>query len=134
VVGSLRDAIGLVRRRFKDVVIIWLLMLGIGFAWAIIAILVVLPVSLIAAVLVGGIPAGLVYLISRSWLGAAVAGIPLAGLALIIVSSAAGGLYLIFRSAVWTLTYLEVQNAAAGAQPPPESPPALEPESLPAET
>jgi hypothetical protein len=134
VVGSLRDAIGLVKRRLKDVVIIWLLMLGIGFAWAIIALLVVLPVSLIAAVLVGGIPAGLVYLVSRSWLGAAVAGIPLAGLVLIVVSSAAGGLYLIFQSTVWTLTYLEVQNAASGNQPPFESPPALDPESLSVET
>jgi hypothetical protein len=133
VVASLRDAIGLVKRRFRDVVIIWLLMLGIGFAWAIIAILVVLPVSLIAAVLLGGIPAGLVYLISRSWLGAAVAGIPLAGLALIIVSSAAGGLYLIFQSTVWTLTYLEVQKAVPSDQPAPKPPPALDPDVLPAE-
>jgi hypothetical protein len=134
VVASLRDAIGLVKRRLKDVVIIWLLMLGIGFAWAIIAILVVLPVSLIAAVLVGGIPAGLVYLISRSWLGAAVAGIPLAGLALIIVSSAAGGLYLIFQSTVWTLTYLEVQKAVPSDQPAPKPLPGLDPDVLPAES
>jgi hypothetical protein len=134
VVASLRDAVGLVKRCFKDVAIIWLLMLGIGFAWAIIAILVVLPISLIAAALVGGIPAGLVYLISSSWLGAAAAGIPLAGLALIIVSSAAGGLYLIFQSTVWTLTYLEVQNAASSQKPLSDSPPALDQESLPSET
>jgi hypothetical protein len=134
VVSSVRDAIGLVKRRFKDVAIIWLLMIGIGFSWAIIAILVVLPVSLIAAALVGGIPAGLVYLVSRSWLGAAAAGIPLGGLVLIVVTSAAGGLYLIFQSTVWTLTYLEIRNATPADQPPPEPPPALDLESLPAET
>jgi len=133
VIGSLRDAIGLVKRRFKDVAIIWLLMIGVGFCWAIIALLVVLPVSLIAALLVGGVPAGLVYLVSRSWIGAAVAGVPLAGLALIIVTSAAGGLYLIFRSTVWTLTYLEVQDGDTGDQLPLEPSPASDLESLSAE-
>ena len=109
VIASLGDAINLVKRRLKDVVIISLLMIGIGMGWVFIALLVVLPISLIAALLFGGIPAGLVYLISGSWIGAAIAGILLGMLALIVVTSAATALYLIFHSAVWTLTYLEIK-------------------------
>lgn len=123
VIASLRGAIALVRQQFKDVAIIWLLMLGVGFGWGVVALVVVLPVSLIAAVLAGGIPAGLVYLISRSGVGAAVAGIPLAVIALVLVSSAATAFYLIFRSAVWTLAYLHLE--------PPPAADALLPEPAP---
>ena len=133
VIASLRDAINLVKCRLKDVVIISLLMIGIGMGWVLIALLVVLPVSLIAALLLGGIPAGLVYLVSRSWIGAAIAGIPLAMLALIVVASAATALYLIFHSAVWTLTYLEVQGTDNGEREPADNP-TPESQSLPSET
>ena len=120
VVDSLRDAFGLIKRRLKDVVIVSLLMIGVGLGWGLVALVVVLPVSLIAAMVVGGVPAGLVYLVSRSGLGAAVAGVPLAVLALILVSAVAGGLYLCYRSAVWTLAYLEMQKPteAPAADPP----------------
>jgi hypothetical protein len=91
----------------------WLLMFGIAFGWGIIALIVVLPLSLIAAALIGGIPAGLVYLISNSGWGALIAGAPLALLTIIIISSAANGLYLIYQSAVWTLTYLEIRGEEA---------------------
>ncbi len=133
VVDSLRDVFGLIKHRFKDVVIVWLLMVGIGLGWGFVALLVVLPVSLIIAVVVGGIPAGLVYLFSRSGIGAAVAGIPLALLALILVSSFATGLYLIYRSSVWTLTYLQIREAGDEDQEAPETPvpapPPLTPDS-----
>jgi hypothetical protein len=85
-------------------------MLGAGFAWAVVSILIVLPISLIAAALVGIVPAALVYFISDSVIAALVAGAPMAVLVVILVSAAAGGLYLIFRSAVWTLTYLDVRG------------------------
>jgi hypothetical protein len=107
----------LIKRRFKDVLIMWLLMFGIAIGWGIIALIGVLPISLIAAALIGGIPAGLVYLISNSGWGALIAGAPLALLTLIIISSAANGLYLIYQSAVWTLTYLELQKPVAAPQP-----------------
>lgn len=121
VVVSLRDAVDLLRQRFKDVAVIWLLMLGIGFGWALVSLIIVLPVSLIGAVLAGGIPAGLVYLISRSGLGAAIAGIPLGLLVLIVISSMATGFYFIFQSSVWTLTYLQILPAER-PDPPPEEP------------
>lgn len=118
IVESLRDAFGLIRRRLKDVVIVWLLMFGVGIGWGIVSLVVVLPVSLVAAVLVGGVPAGLVYLISRSGWGAAIAGVPLAVLVLVLVGSVANGFYLIYRSAVWTLTYLEIQGTEDRGQEP----------------
>lgn len=110
VIEGLREAVTLIRQRLKDVAVIWLLMFGVGLVWGIGSLIVVLPVSLIAAALLGGIPAGLVYLISQSGWGAAIAGVPLALLALIVVSSAANGLYLIYQSAVWTLAYLELEK------------------------
>lgn len=121
VIDSLREAVGLVRRRLKDVAIMWLLMLGVGIAWAIVSIIVVL-ISLLVAVLLGGIPAGLVYLISQSGWAALIAGAPLALLAIIILPSAATGLFLIYQSAVWTLTYLELQKTEVRDQPPPVTP------------
>ncbi len=133
VVASLRDAFSLVKQRFKDVALVWLLMLGVGIGWAFVALLVVLPVSLIAAALVGGIPAGLVYLISRSGLGAAIAGIPLALLMLIVVSSLATGFYLIYQSAVWTLAYLELQSGDPPHLASAETPPVVE-DPLPSES
>jgi hypothetical protein len=126
VMDGLREAVTLIRQRLKDVAVLWLLMFGVGLIWGIIALIVVLPVSLIAAALMGGIPAGLVYLISRSGWGAAIAGVPLALLALIVVSSAANGLYLIYQSAVWTLAYLELQKPAASSQMP-DIPPDTQP-------
>ncbi|MBE7551577.1 MAG: hypothetical protein HS126_10945 [Anaerolineales bacterium] len=122
VIDGLREAVTLIRQRLKDVAIIWLLMFGVGLVWGIGSLIVVLPVSLIAAALLGGIPAGLVYLISQSGWGAAIAGVPLALLALIVVSSAANGLYLIYQSAVWTLAYLELEKPVASNQTPDDLP------------
>lgn len=122
VINSLREVVALVRHRLKDVAIIWLLMLGVGFAWGIVSLIVVLPVSLIVAALLGGIPAGLVYLISQSGWAALIAGVPLALLALILLGSAATGLFLIYQSSVWTLTYLELQKTEVSSETPPITP------------
>ena len=129
VIASLREAVGLVKQRFKDVAVIWLLMIGIGFGWGILAVFVVLPVSLLAALVLGGIPAGLVYLISRSGIGAAIAGVPLALLTLIMVSSVATGFYLVYQSSIWTLTYLEIRKDEN--QETSDEPSSLEPQVLP---
>lgn len=127
VMDSLRAAIQLLKRRFKDVAIMWLLMLGVGIGWGLVALFIVLPVSLLAVLLIGGIPAGLVYLISNSWVGAAVTGIPLGLLVLILINTAATGFFLIYQSTVWTLAYLQLQQTETAEQgtektPPPEPP------------
>lgn len=133
VIASLREAIDLVKSRFKDVAIIWLLMIGLGIGWGLVSLVVVLPISLIAALLIGGIPAGLVYLISESWIGAAITGVPLGFLVLILISSIASGFYLIFQSTVWTLTYLEIKPGSPELQPPVGELPLPKTDSRPAE-
>lgn len=128
VFDSLREVISLVRRRVKYIAITWLLMFGIGIAWGIASLVVVLPVSLIGAAVVGGIPAAVAYLISDSIVGAAIAGIPLALFVIIVISASATGFYVIFHSAVWTLTYLQVRAEDGDDEPPAEaSAPASEP-------
>ncbi len=120
--ASLGDAWRLVRQNFKDVLVIWLLMLGAGLLWGLLSLFVALPVAAIAALLLGGIPAGLVYLMSSSVLAAAITGGPLALIVLILVMSAASAFFLIFQSAVWTLMYLELPNPvfSAGEKPAPQ--------------
>ncbi len=113
VISSFSDTYNLIKRCFKDIAIVWLLMFGIAIGWGIVAFIVILPVVLIVAALVGGIPAVLVYFISNSWLGAAVAGIPPALVAIVLISTAANGIYMIFQSSVWTLAYLEIQGPGA---------------------
>ncbi len=108
VIDSVRQALSLIRRRLKDVFVVWVLTFGLSIGWFFVALFAVLPVALIAALVVGGIPAALVYFIANSGLGAAIAGVPLALLVLMIVTSVAQGFYLIFDSSVWTLAYLEL--------------------------
>jgi hypothetical protein len=104
-----QETFSFIKRHFKDVAIVWLLMFGVGIAWIFVA-LFILFIALIMAFIVGGIPAGLVYLLSGSGIGAAVAGIPLALLVLILINSFGSAFYLIFQSAVWTLTYLDLRK------------------------
>jgi hypothetical protein len=118
---SISDTFSLVKRRFKDLFIMWLYLFASGIAWIFVA-LIVLFISLLVALIIGGLPALIVYLISKSALGAAVAGGPLALLVLILINGFSSGLYVIFRSAIWTLTYLEVQKPAVEAPKPPETP------------
>lgn len=110
VIASLGEAFGLIKRHFKDVAVIWLLMFGVGFAWVFVSLIVLLPISLIAGALAGGIPALAVYLISNSGIGAAIAGIPLGVLVFILIISLGTMFYLVFQSAVWTLAYLGFQD------------------------
>jgi hypothetical protein len=123
VIESVTTAFALIKRRFKDVFIMWLLMLAISIGWAIVALLI-LFISFLVALIVGGLPALLVYLISESTIGAAVAGIPLALVVIILINSFASGIYLVFHSAAWTLAYLELQitPSEAPAEVPGDTP------------
>lgn len=104
---SFGDTFTLIKHNLKAVFVLWLLMFGIAIGWFFVALLVVLPVALIAALIIGGTPALLVYLFTSSWIGAAVAGGPLALVVLVVIVSFGSGLYVTFQSAVWTLAHLE---------------------------
>ena len=122
VIDSLKDAFELIRNHLKAVALLLLILFGVAIVWAIASFIIVLPVGLITALIVGGIPALIVYLISDSLVGAAIVGGPLALIVLILIGSAAQGFYLIYRSAVWTLAYRQLQNPVETTEPDPPTP------------
>jgi hypothetical protein len=97
----------LVRERFKDVGLMWLLLLAIGIGWFLVMLLVVLVVVL-AAVAVGAGVGFSVYGITHSVGWAIVAGFPLFLAVMIVPLTFLGGLYQVFHSSAWTLAYREV--------------------------
>ena len=104
----------LVRRKPWDIFVMGLILFGLGLGWAVVMAIVVLMLFLIGAV-VGGVPALLVgwtasqwLPITTSWMVAAVVGMPLLVVIVVLPALFLNGLAEIFRSSVWTLTYREV--------------------------
>ncbi len=108
---SIGDAISAgyaqVRRRLRDLGVMWLFMAGIQIAFTIALIPVILLVLMIAGLLGGGLGYA-VYALADSVPWAIAAGLPIFLLILIIPLTFISGLYETFRSSVWTLTYREV--------------------------
>ncbi len=105
----------MVRRRAKDVFLMWLLMFAIGIGFAI----VVFLVTIVALLVAGAIGAGLGYLLFRltdSWAWALGVGLPPFLLLLIVPISIVTGVYMAFQSGVWTLTYRDVAAPVAEGQ------------------
>jgi hypothetical protein len=123
---SLRRGFQMVRENWKNVGVMWLVMIGLGIAWAIvfvIAVIVTLPVVLITSligVIVAAIPillaVGIASLFLSGWLPwivGVVYGLPLF---LIIAFSPwllLGSWQSVFTSTVWTLTYRELKALPA---------------------
>jgi hypothetical protein len=107
VVASFRQGLGLVRASLRDTGLMWLLLVAIGIVWAIVKIPMII-VLVVAAVVMGGVPAALVYLASQSWVAAAVVGLPLFLVVLIPTAAFIEGLFQVYHSSVWTLAYREV--------------------------
>lgn len=114
VMASMRRGLQLVRQRLGDVIVMGLILFGLGLASVIVMIPLFL-VLLMAALVLGGLPALLVgTIISLSvegplpWIIAAIVGAPIfiliIGLPLLFLS----GLIETFRSSTWTLTYREL--------------------------
>jgi hypothetical protein len=101
-----------VRRRLKDVGVLWLLMAGIQIGYMILLV----PVVLVLLALAGLLGAGLGYAVfgladSVAW--AIGVGLPIFLLILAIPLTFIGGLYETFKSSAWTLAYREVAPLAA---------------------
>lgn len=105
VIDSLKAAYSLIRRNLKDVGITVLLLVGVGIAWAMASIILVI-IILLLAVLIGGIPGLVGYMLTQNVAVALIAGVPLFLIVLIIPLTFVSGLYLIFQSAVWTLVFM----------------------------
>jgi hypothetical protein len=123
VMESLSMAFALVKRQWKNVGLMWLVMLGVRIAWAIVFFILVFPlliVSILTAVggvLVAIVPtlltAGVASLLSAPdywpWIFAAIIGLPLFFVVAFSPILLVGGWGLIYQSSVWTLTYRELK-------------------------
>lgn len=99
----------LVRQRWQDVSLIWLLMFGIALLYG----LAMIPITLLAggvALLVGGGLAVLVRRVTESAVLAILAGGPIGLLLFLGPLLLVGGLYLAYESTVWTLAYRAVRE------------------------
>jgi hypothetical protein len=112
--ASLQRAFTIVKQRLGDVVLMGVMMFGVGLAWTLVTIPVILAV-IVAAILAGGLPALLAGSItaiftqgSIPWIVGAIIGIPIFLLVVIIPASLLGGWQKIYSSSAWTLAYREV--------------------------
>jgi hypothetical protein len=138
---SLRMALGLVRRQWKNVGLMWLVMVGLKIGWAIAFVILIFPllvVSLITAV--GGLAvaivptlltAGISSLLSAPdywpWIFAAIIGLPVFFVIAFSPILLVAGWGEIYQSSVWTLTYRELKALeAVGAEENGSEQPALE--------
>lgn len=113
---AIGQGFGLVRRHPKDVAIMWLIMIGAGLAWLLIMVPLMILFVLLALAL-GGVPAlvmgGLASLALNGalpWILAAAIALPIFILVTSIPAIFLSGLYEVFRSTVWTLTYRELDG------------------------
>jgi hypothetical protein len=116
VIDSIREGYGLIRRRLKDVLIMWLIMIGVGLGLGIVTFIVTLLLLALGAVF-GGVPGVLAGLLASTvsegalpWLIGAVVGLPIFLLVVAVPSLFLGGLIEVFKSSVWTLAYRAVRG------------------------
>jgi hypothetical protein len=102
VFDSLRDGYQLGRENLSQVGLVWVLLVGTGLAFGAITV----PVAAVAFG-VAGAPAAAYYAATGGVVGSVLLGF-LFALPGMLLFSLLGGVYEVFRSAVWTLTYLEL--------------------------
>ncbi len=106
---AIRAGWRLVRGQLKDIIIMWLLMLGAGFLFAILMIPVVLVLGAITAA-VAGLPGYMIYEATRNWLPTLIWAIPVVIILLVLPLTFIHGLYLIFKTEVWNQVFAEVSS------------------------
>jgi len=111
--AAVRQGVSLVRTTLADTGLMWLILAGLRIVWSIVMIPVFIVAALAAAV-VGGVPALLLYLATRGWIAPAIVGGGLFVVVFILGISLAAGLFEAYVSAAWTLAYREV-SAKLGA-------------------
>jgi hypothetical protein len=129
VIASIRRGWAVVRRKPADVLVMWLIMLGIALGWAVVialSFLVLFPLLILFIALggvAGALPAYLVFLLSslvfEGALPLVLAGmvwLPIFILVMLAPWWCLGGLMEVFKSSAWALTYRELR-AVETAQP-----------------
>jgi hypothetical protein len=119
---SIRRGLTLVRQRLGDIVIMALILFALRLGWIVLSIPIIILLVL-AGVILGGVPALLAWLATNlfaqgalPWIAAALIGLPIFLVVLIIPGNFIGGLFETYTSSAWTLTYREVV-ALSGDQP-----------------
>jgi hypothetical protein len=105
--AALRQSLALVRASLVDTGLMWLLLAAIRIVWSLVSFPILLALFIVAAI-IGGLPAGLAYVVSHTWVWAAAVGVPLFLVALIPSTAFVEGLFEAYVSTSWTLTYREV--------------------------
>jgi hypothetical protein len=119
VIASLRRGFSLVRENWKDVGLMWLLMIGLNLGYALAIIPVVFLVLVVAAVFGGGIFVTIAWITGLitggglfgeelSIIIGLIAGIPTFFLLVLLPLGFLGGLLETFISTIWTLSYREL--------------------------
>jgi hypothetical protein len=99
---SIREGYQMVRANLRNAGLMWLVLFGVDLAVRVITV----PLALVGFGLAAGAGAA-VYAASQSMANAIVVGLVLA-LPTLLVMAAVSGVYLVFRSAAWTLAYREL--------------------------
>ncbi len=114
VLEGMRRGLQIVRQRLGDVVVMGLILFGLGLAWVIVTIPLIIVLVLAAAVL-GGLPALLLGMIvglftegALPWIVAAVVGFPIFFIIIAAPTMFLSGLVETYQSSTWTLTYREL--------------------------
>ncbi|MGC9335390.1 MAG: DUF7544 domain-containing protein, partial [Anaerolineae bacterium] len=123
VAASIRRGWAVVRNKPADVLVMWLIMVGIALGWGIaiaLSFVILFPVLLLFIALggvAGALPAYLIFLLSSlafegplPVLLAIVVGLPIFILVMLAPWWCAGGLMTVFESSAWTLTYRELRT------------------------
>lgn len=135
-------------RNWKSAGLMWLVMIGIGIGFGILGLILfflLIPVYLILlvpAVLVAALPAlvalGITSIFASgplAWIIAVLVAIPFFFLTLFFPLVVINGLYKIYESSVWTLTYREIKSletvASPGLPPQPPAPAPSGPDATP---
>ena len=119
VVESIRQGYAMVRQNLKDVVLMWLITVGLRIGWAILMIPVVLLLLVVSGVLGGALAllagglTGLAFEGAAPWIVAGAMGLPVFILVLAAPLAFLGGLFEVFLSSTWTLTYRELRAEEA---------------------
>jgi hypothetical protein len=120
---ALRMAWALVKRQWKSVGLMWLVMVGLKIAWSIAFFILIFPLLIVSIITaVGGLvvaivptlmTAGIASLLSVPdywpWIFAAIIGLPFFFVVAFSPILLVGGWGQIFQSSVWTLTYRELK-------------------------
>ena len=128
---SFRYGWAMFKRNWKSAVLMWLVMLGIGIAFGIAMLIVfflLIPaylVLILPAAIVGAIPGLAVFGVTSifasgplAWILGLLAALPFFFMVVFAPLTLVSGLYMIYESNVWTLTYREIkalESVASGA-------------------